>query len=248
MENNWQEQAKKHALSNIKEESCGLVIKKNNNLIYIPIKNIAENKKNNFAIDPQGYIYASSIGEIIACFHSHIKNTSFSWHDINNSYKLNIPYYLYNIKKDKFYYFSPIENKIYQKYLYLKFKYGENDCFSLIKNFYKNELGIEISDPEQDRAVKYTPPHNCLIWDREKYKKWGDQNNLRDLDIKNIDEFKKYDILVFDGFNKGEPSHGMLYIGDGLVLHHPFNHISVIEYFRKAHFRFLKFVIRHERF
>ena len=248
MENEWQEQAKKHAVKNKTEEVCGLVVSKDNHLMYIGARNISENKRNNFAVDPNSYMYATSVGKIIGCFHSHIKNISFSWSDINNSFKLNLPYYLYNLKQDKISYFSPTECKEYKKYLYLKFNYGKDDCFSLIRNFYKNELNIEISDPEQDRATKYMPPENCLIWNRQKYKQWGDENDLRDIDVDNISQLKKYDILVFNGFNKGEPSHGMLYIGNELVLHHPFNDISKIESIRKAHFKFLKFVIRHEKF
>jgi len=248
MENEWQEQAKKHAIKNKNEEVCGLIVSKDNNLLYIGARNISENKKNNFAVDPNSYMYAASIGKIIACFHSHIKNTSFSWTDINNSFKLNLPYYLYNPKQNIINYFSPSEYKNYKKYLYLKFDYGKNDCFSLIRNFYKNELNIEMSDPAEDRATKYVPPENCLVWSREKYKEWANENCLADMDINDISELKKYDILVFDGFNKGEPSHGMIYIGNGLVLHHPFNDISKIESLRKAHFKFLKFIIRHEKF
>jgi hypothetical protein len=92
------------------------------------------------------------------------------------------------------------------------------------------------------------PPENCLIWDRQKYKQWGDENNLIDIDVDSISQLKKYDILVLNGLNKGEPSHGMLYIENELVLHHPFNDISKIESIRKAHFKFIKFVIRHEKF
>jgi len=248
MENEWQEQAKKHSIKNATEEVCGLIISKDNNLVYIAARNIAENKKNHFAIDPNSYMYAASIGKVVACFHSHIKNTSFSWTDINNSFKLNLPYYLYDIKEDKMKYFSPIDHKEYKKYLYLKFNYGKNDCFSLIRSFYKNQLNIEISDPEQDRAMKYMPPENCLIWSREKYKQWANENNLLDIDVNDISQLKKYDILVFNGLNKGEPNHGMIYIGNELVLHHPFNDISKIESIRKAHFKFLKFTIRHEKF
>lgn len=248
MENNWQIQAKRHSIQNINEESCGLVFQKDDILYYLGAKNIAENRKNNFAIDPYAYLHAATTGKVIACFHSHIKNTSFSWSDINNSFKLNLPYYLYNIKQDSMSYFSPSECKNYKKYLYLKFDYGKNDCFSLIRNFYKNELDIEMSDPAQDRATKYIPPENCLVWSREKYKEWANENSLVDMDANNISQLKKYDILVFDGFNKGEPSHGMIYIGNELVLHHPFNDISKIESIRKAHFKFLKFIIRHEKF
>ena len=246
MENDWQIQAKKHAIQNVNEECCGLVLQKDDILYYLGAKNVAANKKSNFAVDPHAYLHASRSGKIIACFHSHIKNNSFSWIDINNSFKVNLPYYLYNIKKDNISCFSPVEYEQYKKYLYFKFNYGKNDCFSLIRNFYKNELDIEMSDPAQDRATKYMPPENCLIWHRQEYKEWANQNDLVDMDVNGISQLKKHDILVFDGFNKGEPSHGMIYIGNELVLHHPFNDISKIESIRKAHFKFLKFIIRHK--
>ena len=101
MENEWQQQAKAHAIKNKTEEVCGLIVSKNNNLLYIGARNISENKNTNFAVDPNSYIYAASLGKIIACFHSHIKNTSFSWSDINNSFKLNLPYNTFKYKKYK---------------------------------------------------------------------------------------------------------------------------------------------------
>ena len=57
-----------------------------------------------------------------------------------------------------------------------------------------------MSDPAEDRATKYVPPENCLVWSREKYKEWANENCLADMDVNDISELKKYDILVFDGF------------------------------------------------
>ena len=248
MENEYLDEAKQYAVVNPCMEVCGLIIDCNGIKKFLKCENKSKDPRDSFTIHPLEYLKAKAYGDVLACFHSHIKDSSFSAQDIFNSFKHNLTYYLYNIKKDKFYIFDPKEKKDYKKYLHLTFNYGENDCFSLIRNFYKNELDIQMSDPAQDRAMKYIPPENCLIWNREKYKYWANENNLVDMDANNISQLKKYDILVFDGFNKGEPSHGMIYIGDELILHHPFNDVSKIESIRKAHFKFLKFIIRHEKF
>ena len=93
MENDFLLSAKAHSLKYKNEESCGLIIQTANDKIFVKSKNIAFDKTKTFAIDPLSYLHGKEYGEIIGCFHSHIKDSSFSFSDITNSFKHNLTYY-----------------------------------------------------------------------------------------------------------------------------------------------------------
>ena len=125
MENEFLISAKNHALKYPNEEVCGLVISDGNQLKYFPCNNISSKRNKNFEIDPACYLKAKKAGLIEGCFHSHYKGGSFSFIDINNSFKNNIKYYLYSVKKNKFYIFDPKEKENYRKYINRNYVNGE---------------------------------------------------------------------------------------------------------------------------
>lgn len=230
------------------EESCGLIYQINNKIKVYPCKNLSSDPRKNFLIDPYDYELCNTKGKIIACYHSHHKEGSFSYEDIKQSYKNNLSYLLYNIKKDCFYYFDPIKYSNYKKYIGLDFSFGHRDCFSLVLDFYRNELNINIYDPASNRELKYNPPINNLICDRVDFKKWIEDSDLISLETDNIKDFKVYDMLVFDGFRTGEPTHFGLFLENDMLLHHKYNQKSEIEPLRKAHFKYFKYFLRHKNF
>lgn len=253
MENEYLKKAKEHALSKRTEEICGLIIEnEKKDLIYYKCKNISSKKNNNFAIDPLDYLKAKNHGKIKFCFHSHIKDSSFSYKDIQNAFKHNIAYILYNIKQDRFYFFDPNENKKYQKYLNLPYENGVQDCHILLKNFYFNELGLDIhikNTPERV-GVKYEDlkRNHEHVWSLEKYKDEYIRNGFDIFFPKNIEDLKIFDVLVFSGFEKGIPTHGALFLENEMILHQRYNFISTLESLRKAHFRYIIYGLRHKTF
>lgn len=238
-----------YCIENKHEESCGFIYKTESNILKIyKCKNIASDSKKYFLINDEDYERCCFKGDIICCFHSHLKNFTFSYEDIKESFKNQIPYLLYNLKEDNFYYFDPDKYKRYEKYLDLDFEFGKNDCFSLCLDFYKNELGIELYDPTPDRNKIYKPPHNNVICDRLIFKKWLDDSNLTPLDIKDQSEFKLYDLLIFDGWGRDEPTHFAIYLENKMILHHTFNGKSKMEAMRTAYKKYYKFLLRHKKY
>lgn len=62
-----------------------------------------------------------------------------------------------------------------QKYLKIKYKLGgrgfeEGDCFNMILSFYKNELGIELKDYEEDYKEDWYLQNNFFV---DLARKWG---------------------------------------------------------------------------
>jgi len=229
------------------EESCGLVVLNNSFFQFVACENIAKDKVNNFIIDPRDYLKASKIGTIDSCVHSHIKDLSFSIEDINCSFNNNLNYLLYNIKRDKFYFFDLKKYKLYQEYINLDFKLGKNDCAHLIYNFYKKHLNIEIpTRPMTENCSSYEElkKRNLHVWDEKLYK-----NNTEMFHIfkpKSFEDLKSYDIIVFNHPKEKIPVHGAVYIDNELMLHQKQDSISIIERIRKGHFKFINYAARHK--
>jgi proteasome lid subunit RPN8/RPN11 len=250
MENNILNEFKEYALKNPFVETCGLIIYSNNNVFLRKCKNISPKPAKTFEIHSMDYILASELGKVKGCIHSHIKNSGFSAFDIVNSYNHNLIYYLYNIKKDKFYFFDPKQNKKYLKYLNLPYENGVQDCHILLKNFYFNELNLDIdvrNVPER-KGIKYEDlkKNEEHIWSLEKYKEEYIRNGFEVFLPKKIEDLKIYDIIVFSGLEKNVPTHGALFLENDMILHQRYNFISVLESFRKAHFKYVIYCLRHK--
>jgi len=234
-------------LENKNEESCGLLIKKNQEYKFIRCNNTSEDKKNNFSISPIDYIKAKSFGDIAYCCHSHLKNGSFSNQDVTNSFNNKINYLLYNIKEDKFYFFDIEKYEKYRKYLNLDFKLGKNDCSNLIYNFYKNELNIEAPIKPIFNTESYIElkNNNLHIWDKKIYNK--NYQLFDSIDFKSFDNLNEYDILVFNDKNKN-PTHGAIYLGQNLILHQMYECPSRIESLKKGHTKYIFGIFRHKNY
>ena len=60
-------------LENVSQKNvCGMLIKKEDNIIYGPCRNLAkENPKFSFVIDPDDWAHYEDQGEVIGIIHSH---------------------------------------------------------------------------------------------------------------------------------------------------------------------------------
>ena len=98
-----------HALEETPNECCGIVYqdKETNTLNAIKCKNVAENKRMTFSIDPIGYLEADELGEIIAFYHSHVNEDEFSDFDIINSEHHEIKFIMYCLKTATFHEYEP---------------------------------------------------------------------------------------------------------------------------------------------
>ena len=77
------------------EEMCGLIIEKDGNEEFINCENFAENKLNEFKIDPKTFVKYQLISKIKYVVHSHYdEDCRPSEHDINNCNEIGIPYFI----------------------------------------------------------------------------------------------------------------------------------------------------------
>jgi len=92
-----------YCLVNPQEESCGFIVKTNDEkIIFLPCTNMHPDKINNFLISPKDYLQAKLNGQILFLFHSHLNNDSFSEADIFYSKYHNLNMIIYNVKSGSF--------------------------------------------------------------------------------------------------------------------------------------------------
>lgn len=103
-------------------------------------------------------------------------------------------------------------------YVGKKFVHGIDDCYSLVREFYEREFGLQLTN--------YARPDN---W-------WNDGGNLY------MDNFKKEGFYIVDeledkqfgdlfliAFGAKVACHAAIYVGDNKILHHVTNRLSTVD-------------------
>jgi proteasome lid subunit RPN8/RPN11 len=198
-------------------EACGLII----DGAFIEVPNTAENPHQDFRIEPQ-YL---AVDGIQAIWHSHINdNQTLSPSDIIPCLAHQIPFILYLVKVNKFKVFDPQPNR---DYLDREPCPGINDCWSLVDDWYRFELEIEL--PTFDRGKLITDGWEALNdADRNLF-----MSNIETAGFKRIslDEELKYgDVLLFQIGTQTISHAGVLVDSDELYfMHQLFNQPSRID-------------------
>lgn len=189
---------KKHSLKNIKEESCGLVL---SNGSVIECKNRASDGDVHFIIAAGDIKKAQKRGEIVAVYHSHIPgdfdNDKLSDEDLVISEYFNIKTILYSITEDKFYEYTPTGKPM--EYTGRPYIRNVLDEFVLIKDYFKKELNIEITN-FSNRNPEYF---------------------LKDNGFAEVNDAKKHDVLIIKFNNDITKKQMTLYLGDDQLIIHP---------------------------
>ena len=96
MTDTWKKFAFAHAKKCEPAECCGMLIKKQDNIIYGPCKNLATDQPElSFIIDPNDWAHYEDQGEVIGIVHSHPSGDfEFSETDIASCNHLDIDFYL----------------------------------------------------------------------------------------------------------------------------------------------------------
>ena len=211
LSNKLKEEIKQKSLEKIPEEFCGLLVDKNNKTILYPCKNISHHPEKFCLLNPVDYIHAADIGKIVGYVHSH-ENQFTSVIDNFNAFSHSLFSVVYSWKFDKFYIIDPA----LKSYLNLEFKIGQSDCFTLVRNYYKDKLNIQINDYYRDENWYKKNPRIVL----ENYVEEG-------FTICTLNEVRENDIILF-GINENV-CHMGIYLDAGYILHQQNGKRSIIE-------------------
>lgn len=203
-----------HLLDCYPEEGCGILLNKRGKVVWIPCKNEAEDKLNNFKIPAEDYIKATLQGDIYAIVHSHPDSDKGpSENDIASSNFLGVPYIVFTLPEIQKFTHNPIKKS--NPLLGRTYDFGTNDCYSLVRDYYREKLNIELS------AINFEDNwwNKGLNYFDDLYEAFGWYE---------VETPQEHDMIIFSVLSN-IPNHCGVYLGEGLFLHHAENRLSCRE-------------------
>jgi proteasome lid subunit RPN8/RPN11 len=218
------------------EEACGLLL---NNGQVEWCQNCAVEPEVDFAIDSRLYAVWEPI--VIAIYHSHINgNRNFTPADVLLAKRTGKPLILYDVVHSQFSFIDPTGKT---PLLGRDFVYGIYDCFSLIRDWYGQELGIELKDYDRDSI--YSGEGDSLIWDS-----WDwdiIDRNTRDWGFHQVKTPRRGDVIGMSlGGTNTHVNHLALYLGEDRFIHQLLNRKSCEEVWGEPWVSYTTKFWRHE--
>ena len=219
----WKEAALSHAKVEDPKESVGLLLNIKGKERYYPCRNLSMTDYQCFILDPEDYIKADNLGEIIAIIHSHpITPPTPSQADLVSCENSNLPWHIVNPKTEQWGYCEPSGYEA--PLLGREWVWGITDCWALVKDWYKKEKDIDLimgTRPVTPQEFMENPMseengdgHNFLL-----------QAGFRLLEPNEKPE--NGDVLLMSILAKGL-NHAAIFL-DGDVLHHLTDRLSCRE-------------------
>lgn len=234
-----------HAKACYPAECCGVII----NDTYYPCTNIAPIGQ--FEIDPSEYLALQELGKIQAIVHSHPDGEPLPSEVDRVQMGLHgIPWVICGFG-DGYESVRTHKPKAYKAPLLGRdYIHGLQDCYSLVRDFYSREMGIEIRDYPRNDAWWEDVNHEPL------YERYFEQEGFVRIDG---DELRFGDAILCRIGRTHHINHALIYLGDGtlksekttktvgnLVLHHPYGRLSVRELYGESLQKRTAMVVRHQ--
>ena len=220
-----------HAKQEYPRESCGVVIIFKGREKYIPCRNTAEGQ-DHFIIHHEDYSNAEDMGEIIKIVHSHPStNPQPSQPDLVGIEESGVPWIIINPLTEQWTetkpsgYKAPLVGRVFSP--------GILDCYSIIRDYYKEELRIDLIDFE--RVDNWWDKGQNLYVDNFEKAGFIQVNDLKEHDV----------IIMYNGSNI--PNHGAVYLGNGTILHHPQGRLSSRDVYGGYWLKNTKLIVRHKQ-
>jgi len=228
-----QQAALEHAKQVFPQESCGLIAVVKGRRRYFPCRNTAETPDEHFVLDPSDYAAVEDQGEIVAVVHSHPKtNPEPSQADRVACEKSGLPWFIVNPQTEQWDQCQPSGLEL--PYVGREFVFGIVDCYSLCRDWYKRELGLELS--EYDRRDKFWLRGENLYLDN--FAKEGFHPIP-------LDELQYGDAILMQ-LQSPLPNHAAIYLGDQLILHHVQGRLSSRDIYGGYYWKSTALAVRHE--
>ena len=220
-----------HAKQEYPRECCGLVAVVKGRTRYYPRKNIAATPDEHFVLD--GYEEIEDKGEIISIIHSH-PSTKPTPSDADRvaCEKSELPWHIVNPQTEEWGYCEPEAYEL--PYVGREFVHGVVDCYTLWKDWYKRELGIQMSE--------YERRDEWWLKGEDLYRNNFAREGMRKIPNKDV----AYGDIVLMQLEAPVPNHAAIYIGDQMVLHHVQGRLSSRDIYGGYYLKSTAMVLRHE--
>ena len=163
----WQDKALEHAIQEQPRESCGLLVIKKGKEVYFPCKNLAFDPSDQFIIDADDWVrIEDNEGEIVGVVHSHpVTSAKPSEADRVACEKSDLKWWIVQPQLKDWQYCEPCGYKA--PLIGRKWVWGVTDCWSLVKDWYKEEKNIELKDwdrPKTPEEFILNPLFESCAW------------------------------------------------------------------------------------
>jgi proteasome lid subunit RPN8/RPN11 len=188
-------------------EVCALLYADGPRLAVHSCRNIAPDPTSEFEVSTDDYIEVMRRGTLCGIFHSHPDTASFSPADLDCAEEMGLPFYLYSLGDRQWREYLP---STYQPSLEGRpFVLGTDDCYSLIRLYYRQHFNHYLSDYDRDDTFCHEEQGVIM----ENFEKEG----LQRIEARNV---QPHDILLFHT-DKIIPQHFGVLTGPQRLLHHP---------------------------
>ena len=213
----WKEEALLHAKKEDPNESVGVLLNIKGKEKYFPCRNLSMNSNQCFILDPEDYVKADNLGEIIGIVHSHPTTPPEpSEADRVSCEDSNLKWYIVNPKTETWGYCEPCGFK--PPLRGRQWVWGLQDCYSLVRDWYKEEKNIELRDWERPIT-----PEEFLL--NPMFERCAWRTGFREL---RSDEKLINGDLLFMSIGSPGLNHVAIFL-DGDVLHHLADRLSCKE-------------------
>jgi proteasome lid subunit RPN8/RPN11 len=206
-----------HASKTAPQECCGLAVRKDGVLIYWPARNIATGN-DAFEIAPEDWAAAEDTGEIVGVCHAHMYLPPVpSMADRVSAARSGLPWLIVGYPTGDAQVLAP--DPYDPPLIGRPFVHGVLDCFSLIRDYYRMELGIALPDfaRSDEWWLKGGDLYRQHFAEAGFVQVAGSEFDMRDL--------REHDVLLMQ---VASPvlNHGAVYLGGQVILHHCQNQLS----------------------
>ncbi len=194
-----------HAKAEYPRECCGLVIVERGKPVYVPCTNMADTPAAHFVLSAADYDAAEQRGEILKIVHSHPDiNPQPSEADKVSCERSGVPWLIVNWPTGQIVEFAPSGYKA--PLIGRTFAHAVLDCYSLVRDYYRETLGIQLMDFNR-REEWWLKGDNLYL---EGFKKAG---------FVEVQDMAEHDGLLMQ---IGSPviNHAAVYIGNNQILQH----------------------------
>ncbi|WP_432218765.1 C40 family peptidase [Pseudomonas kribbensis] len=203
-----------HAIAQYPDECCGLLIREGRKQRYVPCRNTATTPSEHFRLAPQDYAAAEECGEILAVVHSHPDYpATASEADRVACEASGLPWHILEVRKGddgtvgkgELVSIAPMG---YQAPLIGRdFVHGVHDCLSVILDYYRREMGIELGNYQREDGW-WNKGGNLYL------------DNLPAAGFEQVSRLQQGDVVLMQ-IRSPVPNHAAIYLEDGVLKSEP---------------------------
>lgn len=206
-----------HAAVEAPRECCGLLLDGGDGLYYRPARNLAAGPAGHdrFTLDPEAWLTADTFGPAVAIVHSHPNaSANPSMADRVGCERSGLPWLIVGwpsgavVQLDPEGWQAPLEGRA--------FHHGVLDCYTLVQDWYRREWNLLLPDFEREDGW----------WERGRgLNLYRDGLAAAGFELVDTDQPQRGDGLLMRVLSEVE-NHAAVYLGDGMMLHHPYGQLS----------------------